>query len=139
MDNILAELPKATAKATVERALAVQLQPVADMANSLWPGADDTAFAVSRNLKRSQQRPEVSATTVTMFVGATRSAPHAHLLEWGTEPRFHESGKFVGAVAPAPMLAPAWEAHKEQVIRGLADALRAEIQATIARRAKRGL
>lgn len=139
IDNALAALPKATSKAVVRRALAKELQPVADMANSLWPGSRDDAFGVSSKLKRGQPESEASATGVTMYVGSTRNAPHAHLVEWGTGPRFHKSGKYVGAAAPQPMLTPSWDSLKGQILEGLAASLREEIEATLARRAKRGL
>ena len=139
IDNALAALPKATSKAVVRRALAKELQPVADMANGLWPGADDSAFAVSSKLKRGQPELELGANAVRVFVGSTKSAPHAHLLEWGTEPRYHKSGKYTGAVPPTPMLTPSWEAHKGRILEGLAASLRDELEATLARRAKRGL
>lgn len=139
IDNALAALPKATSKAVVRRALAKELQPVADMANSLWPGSRDDAFAVSSKLKKGQPEPEFAPSAVNMFVGSTRAVPHAHLLEWGTEPRHHKSGKYVGAAPPMPMLTPSWEAHKGKILEGLAASLREEIEATLARRAKRGL
>lgn len=139
IDNALSTLPNVTRKAVVRRALIKQLQPVADMANALWPGADDSAFAVSPKLKSTQGFPDVAQSAVTLFVGSTSSAPHAHLREWGTAPRYHKSGKYVGAVAPMPSLTPAWDANKDKVLQGLADALRAELEATLARRAKRGL
>lgn len=139
IDNALAVLPKATSKVVVRRALAKELQPVADMANSLWPGSRDDAFGVSSKLKRGQRESDASATGVTMYVGSTPKAPQAHLLEWGTGPRFHKSGKYVGAVAPQPMLTPSWDARKGQILEGLAASLREEIKAALARRAKRGL
>lgn len=138
-DDALSALPKATSKAVVRRALAKELQPIADMANGFWPGADDSAFGVSERLKRGQPATDFGLNAITMYVGSTRSAPHAHLLEWGTEPRYHESGKYVGAVPPTPMLTPSWDAHKDKILKGLAATLRAEIEATMARRAKRGL
>lgn len=139
LDNNLAALPKATAKAVVRRGLTEQLKPVADMANALWPGADDSAFAVSSKLKRGQPQPDTASGAVTVYVGSTRAAPHAHLREWGTAPRYHKSGKFVGAVAPVPSLGPAWDAHRAQILQGLAATLWEEMKATLARRAARGL
>ncbi|MFV1530610.1 hypothetical protein [Phaeobacter sp. JH209A] len=138
IDSALAALPRATSKAVVRRALKKELAPVADMANGLWPGADDGAFAVSAKLKKGQQGPEAGPNAVNMFVGSTPAAPHAHLLEWGTEPRYHKSGKYVGAVPPDPMLTPSWDAHKGNIIEGLAASIRQEIEATIRRRANRG-
>ena len=139
IDNALADLPRATSKAVMRRALRKQLEPVAQTANDLWAGADDSAFAVSEKLDRRQPRWEASPTEVVMHVGSTRAAPHAHLIEFGTEPRYHESGKFVGAVAPDPSLGPAWETHHRSVIAGIAEELGRELAATMARRAKRGL
>lgn len=137
LENILATLPKATAKPVIRRALTEKLKPVADMANALWPGADDTAFGVSTRLKNGRRAPETAAGAVTVYVGATQSAPHAHLREFGTEPRFHKSGKFVGAVSPQPVLAPAWEANKGAILSGLAAEIRSQLDALIARRASR--
>ena len=138
IDNALAALPAATSKAVGRRALKKALTPVAEMANDFWPGADPLAFAVSAKLKSGQTPTEAVANAVVMYVGAAGAAPHAHLLEWGTAPRYHKSGKFVGAVAPSPSLTPAWEANRDQVLNGIADVLREEIAATLARRAKRG-
>lgn len=138
IDEGLSLLPKVTSKAVVRRALIKELKPVADMANGLWPGADDSAFAVSTKLKRGQQQPDWLPTAVHVHVGSTSSAPHAHLIEWGTEPRFHESGKYVGAVAPMPVFTPSWEAYRNQILQGLAKTLGEELAATMARRAKRG-
>ena len=139
LDDNLAALPNAAAKAVVRRGLSKELQPVADMANALWPGADDSAFAVSTKLKRGQTKPDTAPHAVTVYVGSTNAAPHAHLREWGTEPRYHKSGKYVGAVAPVPSLTPAWDAYRGQILQGIAATLWEEMKATMARRAKRGL
>lgn len=137
LDKVLSQLPAATAKGVVRRALKKELEPVADMANAFWPGADDKAFGISTKVKRGQRGPSLGRNVVNMFVGSTKAAPHAHLLEWGTEPRFHESGKYVGAVAPTPMLTPAWDANKGAILKGLAASIRAEIEATIRRKEAR--
>ena len=139
IDDNLAALPRATSKAVVRRALTKELQPIAAMANDLWPGADDGVFAVSTRLKKGQPQLEAASGSVVVHVGSTRRAPHAHLLEWGTEPRFHKSGKYVGAVAPSPSLTPAWDAHNARILEGLAKTIGEEIKATLGRRAKRGL
>ncbi|MEX0302217.1 MAG: hypothetical protein AB3N24_07325 [Leisingera sp.] len=139
LDDNLAALPNATAKAVVRRGLTRLLQPVADMANGLWPGADDSAFAVSSKLKRGQVPPEKGPYIVNVFVGSTPAAPHAHLLEWGTAPRYHKSGKYVGAVAPVPSLTPSWDANRDQMLQNLAAIVWEDLKATQARRAKRGL
>jgi HK97 gp10 family phage protein len=138
IDDALAALPRVTSKAVARRGLKKALQPVTDLANAYWPGATDDAFAVSNRLQPGQAAPQMGGAPVIMYVGSTKAAPHAHLLEWGTEPRFHKSGKYVGAVAPQPMLTPSWDANKNQVLASLAEELRKELQATMARRAKQG-
>jgi len=139
IDDSLAVLPKAVAKGVVQRGLRNGLQPVADGANSFWPGTDDTAFVVSDKLARGRQKANAKSGQVEMFVGNKRSVPHALFLENGTEPRFHKSGKYVGAVAPMPSLTPAWDARKEEVLAGLAAEIRQELAATLSRRTRRGL
>lgn len=139
IDDSLAVLPKAVAKGVVQRGLRNGLQPVADTANSFWPGTDDTAFVVSDKLVRDRQKASAKPGQIQMFVGNKRSVFHALFLEHGTEPRFHKSGKYVGAVAPMPSLTPAWDANKDEVLAGLAAVIREELVATLARRARRGL
>ncbi len=137
IDNLLADLEKAVAKPIVKRALTEQLKPVADMANALWSGADDRAFSVSTKARHAS-RAVRTGSSVTVYTGATKFAPHAHLLEYGTAPRYHKSGKYVGAVAPQPVLWPAWEANKDAVLQGLAEEIRNQIIAAAERRVKRG-
>jgi HK97 gp10 family phage protein len=55
------------------------------------------------------------------LVGVGRPASHAHLLEFGTGPRYVKNYrgkggvKFVGAVQPRPFMIPTFEAEKENV------------------------
>lgn len=135
IERALLELPRGTAKGVARRALKKELKPVKDAAESYWPGATD-AFKISSRIKRSQ-RPWIreSRSVTNMFVGATE--PHAHLLEFGTGPRYQKNGRFTGSVAPGPMLQPAWDARKRSVLNGLGERLWQEIAKTQARRAAR--
>lgn len=138
LEKALLDLPRGTAIGVVRRVLKKQLAPIASEANAYWPGADDNVFIVSSKLSRSQKSDSAAKFTrsvVNMFVGAT--APQAHLLEFGTGPRYHKSGKYTGAVSPMPMLQPAWDGDKRQLLARLGDAMWAEIKATQARRAAR--
>jgi len=144
IEQALAELPSSTAKGVARRSMKKELKPVADMANAFWPGSSDNVFQVTPRIRASQRRAslaENSRTTVNMFVGAPGGAtgtPEAHLIEFGTGPRHHKSGKFVGQVSPTPMLQPAWDANKGKLLEGLGKRLWDEIEKTVARRAKRG-
>ncbi|GGF82828.1 hypothetical protein SAMN05216376_12077 [Mameliella alba] len=137
IEKALAKLPASTAKGVAKRAMRAELKPVASMANALWPGADDDVFKVGSKVKCGQPQPKRGRSIVNLHVGAVNK-PEAHLIEWGTGPRKHESGKYVGAVAPHAMLGPAWDANRHGMLEGLGARLWDEIAKTMARRAAKG-
>lgn len=61
----------------------------------------------------------------------------SHLVEFGTGPRYHKSGKFVGVMPPQPFMRPAWDENKNAVLDSLAASLRDEIAKTVARANKK--
>lgn len=137
IEKALAKLPQGTAKGVARRAMKKELAPVKDTAEAFWPGATE-AFKISSAIKGSQRGDTLATrgrSVLNMYVGSFE--PHAHLIEFGTGPRSWKSGKYTGQVAPQPMLQPAWDMHKKQVLQGLGDRLWGEISKTIARRAKR--
>lgn len=144
LERALAALPRGTSIGVARRAMRKELEPVADMANALWPGADDDVFRVTSRIARSQMGDSHMVrgrSILNMFVGAPgggRGTPHAHLIEFGTGPRYTSTGAFRGSVSPQAMLQPAWDAHKAQILRGLGRRLFDEIARTVARRAARG-
>ena len=138
LETALAALPRATGNAIVRRVLREELEPVARVANSLWPGAADDVFAVSPTLSRGQRAQEegTSREVVTMHVGARVGRggyPHAHLVEFGTGPRYHLNGKYVGAAPAQPMLQPAWDSESRDMERDLGAKVMAEIQRVLGR------
>lgn len=141
IERALAKLPAGTAKGVARRAMKKELKPIAVMANTFWPGADDNVFKITSRLKSSQRAPIRESRSVTnMFVGADYGPggnPHAHLIEFGTGPRYTKNGAFRGSVAPNPMLQPAWDMNRVQLLEGLGKRLWAEIEKTQARRAKK--
>jgi hypothetical protein len=135
IERALANLPRGTSKGIARRALRNELRPVKEMAEAFWPGAGE-AFKISSQLKRGQRPAVREARSVTvMNVGSFE--PHAHLIEFGTGPRYTRAGAFRGSVAPQPMLQPAWDMHKGQLLEGLGARLWDEIKKTQARRAKK--
>ncbi len=141
LDRALQDLAKTTAKRTARKAMGTSLEPVEAAAKALAPvgptGNLRDSVTISHKLKPSQAAgaPREGKHVLHMYVGA--SAPHAHLVEFGTGPRFHKSGKFVGVMPPNPWMRPAWDGNRDAVLAGLAAALRAEIEGVLARRAKR--
>lgn len=140
LEKALAQLPAGTAKGVARRVLKKQLKPVAALANAMWPGSADDVFQVTSRIARSQIGGSYmtrSRSTVNMFVGAPGGrfgTPEAHLLEFGTGPRFQKSGRFTGAVSPTPMLQPAWDAYKQTMLERLGADLFEEITKSIERR-----
>lgn len=143
IEKALAQIPSGTAKGVARRAMKKELKPVADTANAFWPGASDDVFRITSRIARGQlgdSHAERGRSVTNMFVGAPGGrfgTPEAHLVEFGTGPRFQKSGRYTGSVAPQPMLQPAWDMHKSQILEGLGKRLWDEIEKTMARRAKR--
>lgn len=143
LERALAALPRGTATGVGRRVLKKQLKPVAALANAFWPGSSDDVFRITSRIASSQLGDSdmiFGPGVVNMFVGAPGGrlgTPHAHLVEWGTKPRHNKAGAYRGSVAPQPMLQPAWDAHKSQMLRKLGEDLFDEIAKTVARRAAR--
>lgn len=137
IEKALAELPRGTAKGVARRVMKKELQPVAAMAEALWPGANQV-MKISSQVKGSQLGDvsfRESKSTTNMFVGATE--PHAHLVEWGTGPRYQKAGRYTGMMPPQPFLQPAWDLYKGGALEGLGKRMWEEISKTVARRAKK--
>lgn len=141
LERALAQLPSGTAKGVARRVMKKQLKPVADMANALWPGSSDDVFQITSRLSRGQMgdsQMKRDPSVLNMFVGApggSTGTPEAHLIEFGTGPRYHKGGKYVGAVSPQPMLQPAWDANKSRMLKQLGADMFEEIEKSLKRRA----
>ena len=136
MDLVLRQLPKATAKRVADRAIKQALAPVAAAANGMLPKGMPPVIVEKRlNKNQAKQFRGTEGETVrVMFVGSP--SPRAHLEEFGTGPRFHKSGKFVGIMRARPFMRPAWDATKQQVLDRLKLDLAREIEKAVGRRAK---
>lgn len=113
LDEALKQLPRATSKAAVRKALLKAAEPLVDLAQALenaTPRRTATkdltpTIEASPKLKRSQQRSRLSTDNdVEIYIGST--APDAHWKEFGTINQ-----------APMPFMRPAWEATKHEVLR----------------------
>lgn len=143
----LSELPNNVQKSAIRNALKTAAQPVADKANQKAPGIGNLrkSYSVTARIIPSQRsevrRPGKDA--VRLFVGANYSkvapfyAPHAHLVEFGTGPRYHANGKYVGQTVAQPHLRPAWEETKVNVVATFGPLLGNQIELAAARVARR--
>lgn len=140
IDVLLQAMPRQLAGQGVNAGLRRALQPVATAARAYAPGSLSGSIRIAPTIKAGQQMQSIEKPGKgrrVMYVGS--GAPHAHLVEFGTGPRFHKSGKYVGIMPPDPFLRPAWDANKDQVLATLADAIRDEIAKAIGRRSARAI
>nr|MDD5511484.1 HK97 gp10 family phage protein [Dehalococcoidales bacterium] len=130
--DALEQLPTLSMKKTVVRnALKKCAAPIAEDAKNNAPWAPkpkeyakskhfrDT-IKVSTSLKASQ-RGRFDKSRVTVYVGST--APHAHLIEFGTTARFTKSGAYRGFTSPVPFMRNAWDNNKMKSLNMLKEEL----------------
>lgn len=140
LDTLLQAMPRRLAGPGVAAGMRKALQPVAEAARAYAPGSLDTRIRIAPTIKAGQMLQSLEKPgkgRKVMFVGCT--APHGHLVEFGTGARYQKNGRYTGIMPPDPFLRPAWDAHKDEVLRGLADAIRVEIEAALGRRIKKAL
>ena len=128
LEEALQELPKATGKNVLKRALMDAGQPVLDAARSAAPqlsGALQRSHTVGTKLTRSQKKENTPESTVEVYVGPS-GLVQAITQEFGTR------------VAPAqPFMRPAWDANKVRALLMVRDSLADEIEKARARLARK--
>lgn len=140
MDALLQAIPRQLAGQGVSSGMRRALQPVAAAARSYAPGSLSERIKIAPTIKAGQMAQSLEKPGKgrrVMYVGAT--APHAHLVEFGTGPRYQKNGKYVGIMTPDPFLRPAWDANKDEVLANLATAIRDEIAKALGRRTSRAI
>lgn len=139
MDQMLQSLPRSTARGVARRGMKKALAPVEQAARAGAPTEGEAAdIGISSKLTKTQAKGNPdrdTATLLNLFVGSQSKL--AHLFEFGTGPRFHQSGKFVGVMGARPFMRPAWDGNTDKVLELLASELRAEIEKALARAARR--
>lgn len=141
LDQVLQGLKATTARGVTRRALKNSLELVAHTARALAPKDKGDLVAhigVSSKLTKRQARElrgQIAADTQVMYVGPEWAG--AHLVEFGTGPRYHKRGRFVGVMPPQPFMRPAWDHNRHAVLDRLTEEIRAELDKTLARVAKR--
>lgn len=155
-DRLLSQLPKAMGKSVIRRALTKAAQPVEAEYKANIPESgkarsgrslkDKTRVTtvLNKNQKRGRQR---DPSRVEVFVGST--APHAHLVEFGTGPRklkvprkVQLGNNFVlithtGQMPARPYLRQAWDAKKGEAMNILKKELWNQLMKAVQRLRKR--
>lgn len=147
----LKELPKGVQTRAVQDAMTEALQPMLDDAARRAPrramqgGTLSNALAVSGKLMQSQRNnvPKKGRHQIRLFAGPLYSkhsgayAPYAHLVEFGTGPRYNKAGKYLGTMRPQPFMRPAFDAHVQGFIRKFNTELVGMVMAAAVRARKR--
>lgn len=128
LQEALQELPKATGKNVVKRALIKAGQPIADQAQSnarRLTGKFQRSFGVSDRLASRQRSQHKKESEVEVFAGPGELV-QAITEEFGTA---HS--------AAHPTMRPAWDAHKRSALDSIAKDLADEIEKARARLARK--
>lgn len=144
----LAELPQQVSKATVKKALVEAGEPMAEIARghaARRTGKLARAIGVFKTTAKSQKQSRVKVTkdVADAYVGvgyrrgSAGYAPHAHLVEYGTGPRFQKSGRFVGQMPAQPFMRPAYDTDKAAFIGRISAAILKQIDRAKARLARK--
>lgn len=140
LEDNLKELPKAMGRTVLRNALKKAAKPIRDEASANAPHGPSGNLAKSIVITTKRNGRTVrNRRGVTIFVGADHiTAPHAHLVEFGTVERFHrKSGKSVGIMPQHPFFTRAFETMKSIAMDILLRELRVELDKAASRLAKR--
>jgi hypothetical protein len=145
IERALVQLTRGQSKASGRRALKNVLKPVAQVAEGMAGGK--FKVAVTSKLDKSQKRRargDQTRNRVAMYVGPVQEdgslAPHAHLYEDGTAPRYqHSTGKFTGEMPANPFLRPAWDLYAPGMLEALGLEIRKDIEKTLERARRKAM
>lgn len=135
------ELPKSLTDAVLRATAKKALAPVAATAASMVRRDDgDVADSITVSTTLSKRQKKLFRRRGEIAVYAGPSPPQGaagHLIEFGTGPRYHKSGKFVGIMPASPFMRPAWDAHSGQVLQTMRDEIWGVLKKAVARLRKR--
>lgn len=139
LDRALGELPKATARNTLQRALTKAAQPIAEAARAKAPvltGETRQEIGIGTRLTKRQKALHRRMTRgagkafAEVFVGATGgpdgAVPQSTQREFGTD-----------GAPPHPYMRPAWDGNKMGVLNRIRTELASEIEKTAQRAARK--
>lgn len=136
LEAALRALPDRLTKGVVERVLVKVGAPIADAYRAnvrVRSGRLQAGIGISTRLSKRQRKGRAKSKTLSeAFVGAGPSR-HAHLEEFGTGPRYTESGRYTGQMPPGGSLRAAWEGGKEKALDEIGELLWQEIEKTAKR------
>jgi HK97 gp10 family phage protein len=134
LEAALRQLPKRIGRAAIRRALMKAAQPIVNDAKgraaATKPGLGEKGISISATMSRRQKRGRrKDKNAVEIFIGAHSAGRGlAHLIEFGTGPRYQKNGRYTGQTPAQPFMRPAWDAGKMPAWSQLQKLLWAEIE-----------
>lgn len=97
-------------------------------------GSSKDAVAAMRGARREAKASGTQkGNRISADVGPTK--PHAHLVEFGTGPRHHKSGKYTGVMPATAFIRPAFDNGTDQAIETIKNGVTEEVAAAAKRMA----
>jgi len=79
---------------------------------------------VAKTLRRIGNKPAPAIAAVDYG-----KAPHAHLVEYGTGPRYQKkTGRYTGQMPARPFFRPAWDENKDRVLKKIVEELEEKVE-----------
>lgn len=125
IEAVLIRLPERIAKNVTTTALMAGGRVLAAGINERAPKGKTGKLSRSAMPKRGKVAGKVEVGFRTPRSGG--HSPVAHLIEFGTGPRKHKSGKFVGAVPAQPFIRPAIDQDGSKVIAAIGKSMGAGV------------
>lgn len=141
LSMMFAQLPKALGDQVLRNTARKAVKPVEQMAESLV-AKDESELAqsitTSTRLSKRQKHLFGRKGDVVVHVGPSHpKGAHGHLVEFGSGPRFHESGRYVGVMPARPFMRPAWDANRGHVLKTMQTEIWNELVKAVRRLRKR--
>lgn len=149
--TVLQELPKSTEKRAVRDAMVDAADVFVDDAVARVPVREGRlrdsivrTWRIIKSQERGTKKPGKDGARA--FVGPNYSrtaasskgyAPHGHLVEYGTGPRYTKAGAYRGETPAQPYMRPAFDTQKGTYIRNFSAALLERIDKAVARLRKK--
>ena len=100
-------------------------------------GKNARKLIVSKNLSRRQKKGARVPKSVRVVYVGVRPSPVAHLIEFGTGPRYTKKGAYRGQMKASPYMRPAFDGNWKPALDTLGQILGREIEAAAARLARK--
>lgn len=142
LERALLELPERLQKSTLDRALKQCAEPILNAAQDNAravgkTGKNASKIVISSKLSRRQRRGVKKAEGERIIYIGVRPSPVAHLIEFGTGPRYTKAGAYRGQMTATPFMRPAWDSNWRPALDEFGTILGREIERTATRLARR--